>query len=217
MTTVDSPQTDREKEVAEEKGLRYVEQYVATPPSYDIQKKVFLKRNKRKMKPEQLTKNITIQNELECKICIATFKMFYVEDTEDLFFRDRRKISKEEYLKRKQLIEKMKKKRSKRWNLWLSKHKPAPEEKKEAPKEQVVSQQVPQQETMTQQSVQQPVVSSTVGSSGEKMEIEYTTKEEMIQQPMHTPSTIPQQEPIQTMQQPMSWNPSSENEGRPEQ
>jgi hypothetical protein len=213
MTTIDSPQTDREKEVAEEKGLRYVEQYVATPPSNDIQSKVFLKRNKKKMKPEQLTKNITIQNELECKICIATFKMFYVEDTEDLLFRDRRKFSKEERLKRKQLIEKMKKKRSKRWNLWLSKHKPAPEITKEEPQ---VVQQVPQQETMIQQSVQQPVVSSTA-ESGEKMEMDYTTsKQEEIRQSMQAQTL--HQESIQSMQQSISnWNPSLHNEGRPEQ
>lgn len=31
--------------------------------------------------------NVIIQNKLECKICLSTYRLFYVEDTGDFFYR----------------------------------------------------------------------------------------------------------------------------------
>jgi len=34
-----------------------------------------------------LMENVEIENRLECKICLSTYRLFYVEDTEDFFYR----------------------------------------------------------------------------------------------------------------------------------
>ena len=52
---------------------------------------VFLKRNQRKTSESpELNQDITVNNGLECKICTSTFRHFYVEETEDFFYRSGR-------------------------------------------------------------------------------------------------------------------------------
>jgi len=49
---------------------------------------VFLKRNQRRTSESpDLSQDITVNNGLECKICTSTFRHFYVEETEDFFYR----------------------------------------------------------------------------------------------------------------------------------
>lgn len=79
--------TDQNRMASEEKGLKYVEQYISSGTRDDRARRVFLARNKRKMPQDQALKNVIIVNGLECKVCIATYKMFFVEETEDLFRR----------------------------------------------------------------------------------------------------------------------------------
>jgi paired amphipathic helix protein Sin3a len=43
------------------------------------------------MPQERANNDVSIMNGLECKICIATYKMYYVEDTEDYFARKKAK------------------------------------------------------------------------------------------------------------------------------
>ena len=84
------PEIDPEREKAERRAMKYVEKFVHTPATVaEVPKKqkLFLQRNKKKMPEEKALQNIVIRNGLECKLCIATMKLFYVEDTEDLFYR----------------------------------------------------------------------------------------------------------------------------------
>ncbi|KAL9657606.1 hypothetical protein ABK040_012685 [Willaertia magna] len=92
INEAEAPEVDTEKVAAEEKALQYVHHFL-NAANMDVEKnKVFLQRNKRKM-PETRLRDVSIRNGLECKICIATFKMFYVEDTEDFLFRKSRQTT----------------------------------------------------------------------------------------------------------------------------
>jgi paired amphipathic helix protein Sin3a len=75
------PYYDLKKKEAEDKAFQYIEDFISF--NSEIDSKVFLNRTLK----EKSLDNVIVQNELECKICIATFKMFYVEDTEDFLFR----------------------------------------------------------------------------------------------------------------------------------
>jgi histone deacetylase complex regulatory component SIN3 len=36
---------------------------------------------------KSLMEDVDVENRLECKICLSTYRLFYVEDTEDYFYR----------------------------------------------------------------------------------------------------------------------------------
>jgi len=74
-----------------EKWSQYVENYVAgaEEPNVDPRKhKVFLIRNKKTVgdSPERL-ENMDIYNGLECRVCLTTYRLFYVENTEDYLYK----------------------------------------------------------------------------------------------------------------------------------
>lgn len=73
----------------EEKWSIYVDNFVkleANPLYLSPRSRPFLARNRRsqKLTQAQTLKDISILYNLECKICINTYKIFYVENTEDL-------------------------------------------------------------------------------------------------------------------------------------
>lgn len=103
---IDPPEVDLEKIEAEEKALCYVQEFLLSspPPELAQKNKIFLQRNKKRgsnVDPH----SIIIRNRLECKICIATFKLYFVEDTEDFLFRKSKKES-----------QKSKQNRAQRWH-----------------------------------------------------------------------------------------------------
>nr|CAG4708643.1 unnamed protein product [Naegleria fowleri] len=103
---IDPPEVDLEKIEAEEKALCYVQEFLLSSPSPELaqKNKIFLQRNKKRgsnVDPH----SIIIRNRLECKICIATFKLYFVEDTEDFLFRKSKKES-----------QKSKQNRAQRWH-----------------------------------------------------------------------------------------------------
>ena len=107
---IDPPEMDLEKLEAENKALRYVQEFLLTPPPADLlkQSSVYLARNKKQVLLKKSQHDLLIRNKLECKICIATLKLYFVEDTEDLMFRQSKPISKS-----------AKEKRSSRWNKFV--------------------------------------------------------------------------------------------------
>lgn len=72
-----------------EKWSEYVDSYVQSEASnLDIRRHhVFLLRSQKKGATPKAMENVIIQNKLECKICLSTYRLFYVEDTEDFFYR----------------------------------------------------------------------------------------------------------------------------------
>jgi len=72
-----------------EKWSQYVDNYVGTEDTHlDARKhRVFLMRNKKNKTEEAALKGVDIANGLECRICLSTFRLFYVEDTEDYLYR----------------------------------------------------------------------------------------------------------------------------------
>ena len=68
-----------------EKWSEYVESWVRSEVSdIDVVRNmVFLVRNKKKNLMKERIEQCTIQNNLECKICLSTYRLFYVEETED--------------------------------------------------------------------------------------------------------------------------------------
>jgi paired amphipathic helix protein Sin3a len=101
LDIVEPPELDPEKIEAEEKGLEYVQHYLSTT-RVELEKtnRIFLNRTKKIKDP---VANTIVQNNLEYKICIATFKMFYVEDTSDLLYRKKDKKNTLEGLRKKQV------------------------------------------------------------------------------------------------------------------
>jgi paired amphipathic helix protein Sin3a len=85
LSIMELPYYDLKKKEAEDKAFQYIEDFISF--NSEIDSKVFLNRT---LKDKSLD-NVIVQNELECKICIATFKMFYVEDTEDFLFKIKKK------------------------------------------------------------------------------------------------------------------------------
>lgn len=85
---IDPPSHDIAKMEREREGLEYVQKFVNGPISTPILNKnlIFLKRNIRNISKEN-TNDILLLNGLECKICIATFKIFYVQGTSDVMVR----------------------------------------------------------------------------------------------------------------------------------
>jgi len=88
LDVVEAPEIDTEKVVAEERGLKYIQQFLSAGTNSEVEKKshVFLRRNKRTVEAAS-TNSPLIMNGLECKVCIGTLKLFFVEDTSDLLYR----------------------------------------------------------------------------------------------------------------------------------
>eukprot|EP00818_Percolomonas_sp_WS_P000217 CAMPEP_0117450034 /NCGR_PEP_ID=MMETSP0759-20121206/8256_1 /TAXON_ID=63605 /ORGANISM="Percolomonas cosmopolitus, Strain WS" /LENGTH=1012 /DNA_ID=CAMNT_0005242535 /DNA_START=38 /DNA_END=3076 /DNA_ORIENTATION=- len=113
VSMIDPPSSDLAKTEREREGLEYVQKYVhasvGEEPSEtkdsdstsESHRGIFLKRNLKKIKSDTPNKDVQLLNGLECKICIATFKMFYVQDTWDLMVRRVTSIPEEEIKKRK--------------------------------------------------------------------------------------------------------------------
>jgi len=56
--------------------------------AFEIRKHhVFLLRNLNKVSRKNVRSPVIIRNGLECKVCTTTFRLFYVEETEDFFYR----------------------------------------------------------------------------------------------------------------------------------
>ncbi len=81
---------------------------------------LYSNRNSRKNVNNNVLENTELVNGLECKICLSTYKMFYVEDTEDLFHRWRpRAAAVRQALKSK--VETKTKQRLEKFHQWQSK------------------------------------------------------------------------------------------------
>eukprot|EP01080_Neovahlkampfia_damariscottae_P009115 gene9115-1205_t len=93
ISMVDLPFFDVKKRDAEDKAFQYIEEFISMNQETESLSNVFLQRTLNK---KVSLENAIIQNELECKICIATFKMFYVEDTEDFFYKNTKKEHKKQ-------------------------------------------------------------------------------------------------------------------------
>lgn len=74
-----------------DKWAEYVENYVQSDHSQlDVRKhKLFLLRNQRRWaeRGADPMEGIFVFNGLECKICLTTYRLFYVQDTQDFFYR----------------------------------------------------------------------------------------------------------------------------------
>lgn len=95
MTLLDSLNQPRYMELSfnKEKWSQYVDNYATgeTASDLDVRKhRIFLLRNKKKNANAKVMERVELYNGLECKICLTTYKLFYVEDTEDYFHRRRR-------------------------------------------------------------------------------------------------------------------------------
>eukprot|EP01088_Endostelium_zonatum_P018351 TRINITY_DN585_c0_g1_i1.p1 TRINITY_DN585_c0_g1~~TRINITY_DN585_c0_g1_i1.p1 ORF type:complete len:227 (+),score=114.98 TRINITY_DN585_c0_g1_i1:2-682(+) len=68
-----------------EKWSEYVESWVTSEVSdIDVvRNRVFLVRNKKRNLKKERIEKCKIENNLECKICLSTYRLFYVEETED--------------------------------------------------------------------------------------------------------------------------------------
>lgn len=74
----------------EERWASYVDNYIRLEPTgkYFPTSVVFLKRNERAVRSlADDPRNIEILNRLECKISVNTYRMFFVENSEDYFHR----------------------------------------------------------------------------------------------------------------------------------
>lgn len=94
MTLLDSVNQPRFMELSfnKEKWSQYVDNYTQgeTTSDLDVRKhRIFLVRNKKKNANPKVMERVDVSNGLECKICLTTYKLFYVEDTEDFFHRRR--------------------------------------------------------------------------------------------------------------------------------
>lgn len=104
------PELDPERDKAEKSSLQYIDKYLASPAvvkksrlylsRFVIDFLTWRIRNKKKMPQEQANRNIVLVNGLECKLCIATTKLFFVEDTEDVFYRQKKHTPKKASNKR---------------------------------------------------------------------------------------------------------------------
>ena len=77
---------------SEEKWSLYVDQFVqlSTPESNSLQRRdPFLKRNLPSHVGEDPPLNVETKSGLELKICVNTYKIFFVDNTEDYFRRKR--------------------------------------------------------------------------------------------------------------------------------
>eukprot|EP00005_Dracoamoeba_jomungandri_P004864 CAMPEP_0174252262 /NCGR_PEP_ID=MMETSP0439-20130205/1801_1 /TAXON_ID=0 /ORGANISM="Stereomyxa ramosa, Strain Chinc5" /LENGTH=1190 /DNA_ID=CAMNT_0015332775 /DNA_START=101 /DNA_END=3673 /DNA_ORIENTATION=+ len=98
-----------------EQWSEYVENYVQSEAStLDVRKnQIFLLRSKKDASKTDMD-NVIIQNNLECKICLSTYRLFYVEDTEDFLYR------KCQLSKAKQMNNNTTVTRSKKFRKWLA-------------------------------------------------------------------------------------------------
>jgi paired amphipathic helix protein Sin3a len=71
------------------KYSEYVQSFTRDSSKIDPRKHhVFLVRNQKLNKDNTTILNgVVNENNLECRICLSTYRLFYVEDTEDFFFR----------------------------------------------------------------------------------------------------------------------------------
>lgn len=73
------------------KWSQYVENYVNANEEMNLDVKkhhVYLIRNRKKVKDgEAALEDLDVNNGLECRICLSSYRLFYVEDTEDSMYR----------------------------------------------------------------------------------------------------------------------------------
>jgi paired amphipathic helix protein Sin3a len=90
MKLVDQPSTPSLPAYDKEKWSKYVDNYVQSDgTSLDVRKhRIFLQRNQKRTKKlgDKIVSNVEVVNGLECRICLNTYRLFYVQDTEDYFF-----------------------------------------------------------------------------------------------------------------------------------
>jgi len=112
---------NRELNAVEERWSRYVDQYMKmdSPSSYVPKYPVFLKRNKKIVQEKNPDpSNLESISKLECKICVNTYKMFFVENSEDYFHR-RNELGKSKAI----LLQKLKQKKNARFYKFLNSEK----------------------------------------------------------------------------------------------
>ncbi|KAF9433156.1 Transcriptional regulatory protein sin3 [Entomortierella beljakovae] len=100
---------------SEEKWGYYIDSYVLLTPTEGVLPSsfpTFLKRNLPSNIPEEPQQDIITHSGLEVKICINTYKIFFVNTTEDFFERKGPKVPKEK-------LEKNRVKRLEKMNTWL--------------------------------------------------------------------------------------------------
>ena len=94
------PELIQGSEMANEKWMKYVDKYTKmdTDPELSVymaqrNRQVFLPRNKRKTgfgdNEHKAMENVVLCNNLECKICVNTYKMYFVTQSEDYLHRKR--------------------------------------------------------------------------------------------------------------------------------
>lgn len=73
----------------QEKWSQYVEHFIGSEENKLESKKhnVFLKRNQKKTNEEYMLENLDVNNGLECRICLSSYRLFFVENTEDYLYR----------------------------------------------------------------------------------------------------------------------------------
>jgi len=77
----------------QDKWSQYVDNYTAADlPNLDVQKhRIFLTRLRKKCNEEKMLKNTINEHGLECRISLKTFRIFWVENTQDFFCRFKRR------------------------------------------------------------------------------------------------------------------------------
>lgn len=103
-----------QSEGMEARWSQYVDQYVRmerTAPELEPSSRVFLQRACRH-RDEARDSTLIVANHLECKICMNTYKMFFVANTEDFLYRPQKALSVEEF-------KKMGEKRAEKWHRFL--------------------------------------------------------------------------------------------------
>lgn len=89
-TNLSTPR-DHHRDMPSISSLSNTPSYTPSESPLDNQKhNVFLLRNQRQIPEALVAEGVTVVNGLECKICSNTFRHFYVEETEDFFYRSGR-------------------------------------------------------------------------------------------------------------------------------
>ncbi|KAM0754468.1 hypothetical protein T439DRAFT_345411 [Meredithblackwellia eburnea MCA 4105] len=106
-------------ETVEREWSAYLEKYVLAEPTPGLgfePQSPFLRRNLKAVAPDggdKFPPNVVVKSSLQCRICLRSYRIFYVQDTEDVIFR--RAAPKE--------VEGLAKKRSDRFALWVEERK----------------------------------------------------------------------------------------------
>lgn len=103
-----------------EKWAKYVDHFVQSDSSsIDPQRRhVFLTNVRNKNSLPDALEDVVLENNLQCKICLSTYKLFFVENTEDYFYR-KGALAKGRAAKRARRSDEEK---TKRLNQWLDEH-----------------------------------------------------------------------------------------------